>query len=161
MRVIAFDPFAPEEAFAFQRVDPVPSLEELLGAAQVVSLHLPLIGATRGLLCAERLRLMAPGSLLLNLSAAALVDLAALRPALDSGHPAAAAFAGTLDFEHRDLIQSIPDPWPEEIWHKVQNAAGGAIARFCGGTKTATLIDVDPAVPASCHGVFVSENAHS
>jgi glyoxylate reductase len=67
------------------------TLEDLLAAADVVSLHLPLTLDTHHLIDARRLRLMKPGSLLVNTSRGSVVDEAALAQALHDGHLAGAA----------------------------------------------------------------------
>jgi phosphoglycerate dehydrogenase-like enzyme len=67
--------------------DGVPSvpLDDLLGAADVVSLHLPTTDATRGLLDARRIAGMKTGAILINTARGALVDEAALVAALENG----------------------------------------------------------------------------
>jgi D-3-phosphoglycerate dehydrogenase / 2-oxoglutarate reductase len=65
--------------------------DTLLVECDVLSLHLPLTPATRGLLDAARLARMKPGALLVNTSRGALVDIGALGAALDAGTPGAAA----------------------------------------------------------------------
>ncbi|MDE1924052.1 MAG: glycerate dehydrogenase [Gammaproteobacteria bacterium] len=68
--------------------EPVPGrleLDELLGVADVVSLHCPLTEATHGLIDARRLALMRPDALLINTARGALVDGAALVAALSAG----------------------------------------------------------------------------
>jgi phosphoglycerate dehydrogenase-like enzyme len=64
---------------------------ELLATSKVVSLHLVLSDRTRGLIGPTELSLMRRAALLVNTSRAALVDEAALLPALESGRPAFAA----------------------------------------------------------------------
>jgi glycerate dehydrogenase len=61
------------------------SLDELLVAADIVSLHCPLTNATRGLIGARQLALMKPDALLINTARGALIDGAALAAALRSG----------------------------------------------------------------------------
>jgi len=61
-------------------------LDELIARVDVLSLHLPLTPATRGLLGARELARMKPGALLVNTARGALIDGAALRAALASGH---------------------------------------------------------------------------
>ncbi|MDB5179033.1 MAG: serA [Patescibacteria group bacterium] len=67
------------------------SLEELLAAVDVVTLHVDGRAANKGSFGEEQFALMRPGSLFLNLSRGMVVDAAALRRHLDSGHLAGAA----------------------------------------------------------------------
>ncbi|HEY4924733.1 MAG TPA: NAD(P)-dependent oxidoreductase [Roseiarcus sp.] len=74
------------------RPDAAPSvaIEELLKAADVVSVHLALSEETRGFLDAARLATMKPGAILINTARGALIDEAALVDALNRGHIARA-----------------------------------------------------------------------
>jgi phosphoglycerate dehydrogenase-like enzyme len=67
-------------------VRPAPSLAELLGSSDIVSLHAPLTPATHHLINADRLAQMRRGSILINTARGGLVDEAALLAALDRGH---------------------------------------------------------------------------
>ncbi|HWB65924.1 MAG TPA: phosphoglycerate dehydrogenase [Mycobacteriales bacterium] len=67
------------------------TLEELLGSSEIVSLHVDGRAANAGLFGDEQFAVMPPGSLFLNLSRGFLVDHAALRRRLESGHLAGAA----------------------------------------------------------------------
>lgn len=66
-------------------------LDELLEAADVVTLHVNLTDETRGLIGPSRLSLMKNGSVLINTARGGLVDEAALKDALRNGPLAAAA----------------------------------------------------------------------
>lgn len=66
-------------------------LEELLARSEVVSLHVPLTPATRGLFGRETLGRLRPGALLLNTARGEVVDERALLAVLESGHLAGAA----------------------------------------------------------------------
>jgi phosphoglycerate dehydrogenase-like enzyme len=87
VRVLVADPQSPPNGDGVEVV----TLEQLLGASDVVSLHAPLTAATTGLLDAARLALMRPGAVLVNTARGGLVDEAALVVALESGHLRAAA----------------------------------------------------------------------
>ena len=81
-------------------VEAVP-LDELLARADVVSLHIHLTDANRGLMNRERLRRMKPGSILVNTSRGGIVDEAAIIEALENG-PLAAYGTDVIDGEWRD-----------------------------------------------------------
>ncbi len=66
------------------------ALPDLLAAADIVSLHLPLNDHTRHLIGPDELAAMKPGAVLVNTSRGPIVDEAALVEALRSGHLAAA-----------------------------------------------------------------------
>jgi glycerate dehydrogenase len=61
------------------------ALPELLSSSDIVSLHLPLTDATRGMIGAGELRSMRPGALLINTARGGLVDESALAQALQEG----------------------------------------------------------------------------
>lgn len=69
---------------------PVPweyvSLPDLLAASDIVTLHVPLTEETNGMLDASMIRLMRPGSVLINTARGELVDEMALCDALVGGH---------------------------------------------------------------------------
>ncbi|HEX6144733.1 MAG TPA: 2-hydroxyacid dehydrogenase [Geminicoccaceae bacterium] len=68
-------------------------LDELIRAADVLSLHLPLMPETRGLIDARRIAAMKQGAILVNCARGGLVDEAALAAALERGH----LFGAALD----------------------------------------------------------------
>ena len=67
------------------------SLEEMLPQADFVTLHCPLTAETKNLVDADFLRMMKPGSYLINTARGSLVDESALADALRNGHLAGAA----------------------------------------------------------------------
>ena len=69
----------------------MPSLDALLEAADVVTLHVPETAQTQGMIGAAQLARMKPGAHLINASRGTVVDIDALVDALRSGHLAGAA----------------------------------------------------------------------
>jgi D-3-phosphoglycerate dehydrogenase len=88
MRVIYFDL---TDKLRHGNTEPVDSLEELLRQSHVVSLHVPETPATHGMLGAAEIRMMRPGSYLINNSRGTVVDLDAAAAALKEGHLAGVA----------------------------------------------------------------------
>ena len=66
-------------------------LDELVAAADYLTLHCPLNDKTRGIISAARIRAMRPGARLINCARGGLVDEKALYEALRSGHLGGAA----------------------------------------------------------------------
>lgn len=77
------------------------ALRELLGFVDVVTLHVPLTPATRGLIGRHEVASMKRGALLVNTARGALVDTVAVRDALASGHLGGFA-ADVLDVQPPD-----------------------------------------------------------
>ncbi|MEY4669189.1 MAG: phosphoglycerate dehydrogenase [Pseudomonadota bacterium] len=75
----------------FGNATPVTSLDELLKASDFVSLHVPETPETRNMIGARELGLMKKGAFLLNLSRGKVVDLDAVRVALEKGSLGGAA----------------------------------------------------------------------
>ncbi len=67
------------------------SLDELLKVSDVVTLHVPLLPATQGLIDARELSAMKAGAILIQASRGGIVDEAALAGSLQSGHLGGAA----------------------------------------------------------------------
>ena len=90
MRVIAFDPFLSSERAAEIGVERV-SFDDLLGRADIVSLHTPLTDSTRNMIDGVALAKMKPGGRVVNCARGGLVVEADLKAAIESGHIAGAA----------------------------------------------------------------------
>jgi D-3-phosphoglycerate dehydrogenase len=91
IRVVAFDPFVGRERFRELGAERADSPDEALGAADFVTLHLPLTDETRGSIGAEVFAAMRDGVRLVNAARGELVDEDALMAALRSGKVAGAA----------------------------------------------------------------------
>lgn len=86
MEVHGFDPhITVDAAWSLPaQVKRAASVADVLKHADFVTLHVPLIDATRGLVNADNLKLMRPGAVLLNFSREGVVDEAAVLAALDA-----------------------------------------------------------------------------
>ncbi|MGC9952732.1 MAG: phosphoglycerate dehydrogenase [Rhizomicrobium sp.] len=91
MHVVAYDPYLSTERAAELGVEKV-ELGDLLARADFVTLHTPLTNETRNIISADAINKMKKGARLINCARGGLVDEAALKAALDSGHLAGAAF---------------------------------------------------------------------
>ncbi|GAA4769302.1 phosphoglycerate dehydrogenase [Stakelama sediminis] len=90
MKVIAYDPFLTEERAIELGVEKV-NLETLLARADFITLHTPLTDQTRNILSAENLAKTKKGVRIINCARGGLIDEAALKQGLESGHIAGAA----------------------------------------------------------------------
>jgi D-3-phosphoglycerate dehydrogenase len=85
IELVYFDPAVPAADAERQfRIASVP-LDELLETCDIVSLHLPLLPETAGLIGKERIARMKPGAVLINCARGGLVDEEALADALADG----------------------------------------------------------------------------
>jgi D-3-phosphoglycerate dehydrogenase len=83
-RQIAYDPLAKDETFAEHKVERV-ELDELLGQADIISLHCPLTPATHHMISAASIARMKPRTILVNTARGPLVNEADLVAALKNG----------------------------------------------------------------------------
>jgi len=90
MKVVAFDPFLTEERAIEMGVEKA-DLDTLLAKADFITLHVPMTDQTRNILGKENLAKTKPGVRIVNCARGGLIDEAALKAALDSGHVSAAA----------------------------------------------------------------------
>jgi len=100
LRVVVHDPFVAPEVLAQAAVEDA-SLDALLAMSDFVSIHAPLLPATRGLFNAETFIKLKPGAYLINTARGPLVDETALINALDAGHLGGAAL---------DVVETEPLP---------------------------------------------------
>jgi len=117
MDVLFYDPYKPDgydKALGIRRAE---SLEELLAAALVVSMHCPLTDETRLLIDAAAMGRMRDGAYLVNTARGAIVDTAALPEALASGKLAGAGI---------DVLAQEPPPAGDPLvaaWRNPRHAA--------------------------------------
>jgi lactate dehydrogenase-like 2-hydroxyacid dehydrogenase len=86
---IAYHNRSPAGPFDFPAT-PLPTVDALLAASDVLSLHLPGGGANTGLISHDKIALMKPGAYLVNTARGDVIDEPALAAALVSGHLAGA-----------------------------------------------------------------------
>lgn len=88
MRVIGYDPqITVQRAWQLSSsIEQALSLDDLFARSQFISVHVPLVEATRGLVNSTRIALMPKGGVLLNFSRAPIVEDASVIAALDAGH---------------------------------------------------------------------------
>ena len=105
MRVVAYDPFLSATRARALQVELVEELDDVLAAADFITLHTPLTTETRHLLNADRLAKTKRGVRIINCARGGLIDETALIDALSSGQVASAA----LDvFEQEPLPNESP-----------------------------------------------------
>jgi len=88
MNVLGYDPqITVQRAWQLSSgVEQALSLDDLFARCDMVTVHVPLMDATRGLVNEARLKLMRPGGVILNFARAQIVDEAAVLASLDAGH---------------------------------------------------------------------------
>jgi D-3-phosphoglycerate dehydrogenase len=89
MKVIGYDPYIKPDVFKAAKVESV-DLDTLLKTSDYVSVHAPLLPATRGMLNAAAFAKMKKGAYLVNTARGPLIDEPALIAALDAGQIAGA-----------------------------------------------------------------------
>jgi D-3-phosphoglycerate dehydrogenase len=100
MELLVHDPGVGDDVLAAAGALRADDLGRLLAGADVLSLHVPLLPSTRGLIGAAELAQLRPGALLVNTSRGEIVDETALEAALASGRLGG---AGLDVFEHEPL----------------------------------------------------------
>ncbi|HYN06270.1 MAG TPA: 3-phosphoglycerate dehydrogenase family protein [Vicinamibacterales bacterium] len=111
MNVIGFDPGLTVEG-AWQlssNVRKADSLDDLLRAADFVTIHVPLIEATKNLITAERLSILKEGAVLLNFAREGIVDAGAVSAAIRNGK----LYGYVCDFptnqlQHHERVIALP-----------------------------------------------------
>jgi D-3-phosphoglycerate dehydrogenase len=144
LRVVAHDPYASADVLAKAGVEGV-GFDELLGMSDFVSIHAPLMPATRGLFNADVFARMKPGAFLINTARGPLVDEDALVAALDSGRLGGAALdvvtteplAKDSKLIGRDNVILTPHTafYSVEALEELQTKCATDVARVLSGEK--------------------------
>lgn len=101
------------------------SLNQLLGASDVVTVHVPDDQSTRGMIGKEQLAKIRQGGYLINNARGSIVDLDALRAAIDSGQLAGAAL---------DVFPEEPARSGESFTNVMQGASNVILTPHVGGS---------------------------
>ncbi|WP_051669962.1 C-terminal binding protein [Bryobacter aggregatus] len=113
LRIAAYDPQLNLEVAQEIGVQPM-SLQELLSSSHFVSLHVPLLPATRHLMGQAQFESMRPDAIFINTARGAVVDEAALVAALEQQKIAGAA----IDvYEGLDMFGPLPEAADHPLFH--------------------------------------------
>jgi len=111
----------------------VRSLKDLLKRANIVTLHIPSEVSTRNLLNAETLAFMKRGSILINYSRGDVVDLEALKNALQSGQVSGAAI---------DVFPEEPEKNGAKFSTVLQNLPNVILTPHIGGSTEEAQLNI-------------------
>ncbi|MEU8972795.1 hydroxyacid dehydrogenase [Streptomyces monashensis] len=143
--VLLHDPYVTEAEAAELGVRWV-SLPELFARSDLLSVHTPLLPATRGLVSRELLDAMRPGAVLINTSRGAVVDQDALTDVVRAGRVRA-----VLDVTDPEVLPADHPLWdyPNALitphlagsqgneWERLADTAVAEVARWAAGTGLA------------------------
>jgi D-3-phosphoglycerate dehydrogenase len=130
MRVVFYDT---ADKLALGNARRCESMDELLRAAEVVSLHVDGRASNSNLFGAEQLDAMRAGSLLLNLSRGFVVDAVALRQHIESGHLAGAAL---------DVFQHEPKGRGDQFVSELRGLPNVILTPHIGGATEEAQADI-------------------
>jgi len=152
LRVIAHDPYVLPDVLAAAGVEGV-SFDRLLELSDFISIHAPLMPATRGLFNADVFGRMKPGALLINTARGPLIDEPALIAALDSGRLGGAALdvvtieplAKDSKLLVRDNVILTPHTafYSVEALEELQTKCAADVARVLSGEPPVYPVKVD------------------
>jgi D-3-phosphoglycerate dehydrogenase len=144
LKVVAYDPYAAKDVFVAAGVESV-SFDDLLARSDFISVHAPLLPATRGLVNAAAFAKMKKGALIVNTARGPLIDEPALIAALDSGHLGGAALdvvmteplAKDSPLIGRDNVILTPHTafYSVEALEELQTKCASDVARVLSGEK--------------------------
>ncbi|EON75818.1 D-3-phosphoglycerate dehydrogenase [Lunatimonas lonarensis] len=126
------------EKLALGNATKIESLDKLLETCDVISLHVDGRKENYNLINRERLQKMKKGSLLINLSRGHVVDIPALKEALESGHIAGAAI---------DVFPSEPKNNDEPFESELLGLPNTILTPHIGGSTLEAQINIAKFVP--------------
>lgn len=108
MEVFAYDPYISDEVFRRYRVNQCSSVNELLDAVDILSVHVPLNKETRGMFSKDNLRQLRRGAWVVNAARGGVIAENDLLALLEEGHIACAGI---------DTWEDEPSPLPSLVQH--------------------------------------------
>ena len=141
MRVLGYDPNLRWETLTERVKEPVSSLGELLSRSDIVTLHVPAMDETQGMIDAKTLAQMRPGALLVNTSRGAVVNQRDLANALEAGAIGGAA----LD---------VFEPEPPAVDDRLFRAPGLLLSPHTAGLSTGALRRIGEEAALQVHQVL-------
>ncbi|MEU5902046.1 MULTISPECIES: hydroxyacid dehydrogenase [Streptomyces] len=151
LRLLLHDPYVTAEDAAGLGAEPV-SLDELFARSDTVSVHTPLLPATRGLVGRALLGAMRPDAVLVNTARGAILDQDALTEAVTAGR-----IRAVLDVTDPDVLPPDHPLWSAENvlltphvagsqgneWRRLADAAVAEVRRWAAGGGFAHPVDHD------------------
>lgn len=116
------------------------SLNELLENSDFVTLHVPETPQTKNMFGAKEIRKMKPGSYLLNASRGSVIDISALKDALESGHLNGAAI---------DVFPTEPKSNQDDFVSELRNLPNTILTPHIGGSTEEAQFNIGLEVSAS------------
>jgi D-3-phosphoglycerate dehydrogenase len=152
MRVVAYDPFVAKERFRELGVERGETPDDVLAAAEFLTLHLPLTSETHGFLGSDAIAKLPEGSRVINAARGELVDEDALVEALHSGRIAAAAldvyceepYSGPL----LELDNVVATPHLAASTEEAQDRAGVIVAEQVAAALEGAVVTNAVNIPA-------------
>jgi D-3-phosphoglycerate dehydrogenase len=155
--ILATDPYLSDDAISDAGAEPL-AMPDLLARSDVVSLHAPLTDETYHVIDAAALEAMKPGAILVNTSRGGLVDLDAVRVALEEGRLGGAAL-DVLEHEpptpedpllSRDDVVITPHAafYSEESLRELQRKAVEQVIEALAGRRPPYAVNADEALEA-------------
>ncbi len=151
IRVLTYDPYVSKEVAGRAGVEQV-EFEELLKVSDYISIHAPLLPATRHLFNADVFPRMKPTAYLINTARGPIIDEAALASALDQGHLAGAALdvmeqeppSGSPLFGRENVIVTPHTSfYSEESLVDLQTKAAEEVVRVLSGQAPRNPVNPD------------------
>lgn len=143
MDTIAYDPKKPADSFP-EHVDKVGSYLELFERADAVSVHVPLLDATRGSISTEELRALGEHGVVINTARGPVIDEPALLEALEAGEVGGAGL---------DTFSEEP-PGPD---HPLYGRDDVLLTPHIGGVTTQALERMSQRAAANVRTVYEGE----